>query len=284
MPIAVGVFGSLNHDVTVTLPRFPRPDETLACHGIADYCGGKGFNQAVAAAELGARCTMIGAVGHDPAGDLLLSRLRVHGVDGQYVARSDAHTGTAIPLVTDEGEVSILIVPGANGSVSATDAERARPLLEQIDVLLLQGEVDHAASARAAAIVRTAGGLVVFSPAPVHDDARLVLPHASFVVANRNEAEQLGLQPSESVVVTRGADGALVEDTLVPAIPTDVIDPTGAGDAFTAAFAVAVAEGQSPVEAVRFAVAAGSWAVRIAGAEPSMPTRDQVLQVLGQAS
>jgi ribokinase len=131
MTIHVGVFGSLNHDVTVTLPRFPRPDETLVCHAVAEYCGGKGFNQAVAAARLGARCAMVGAVGTDAAGDLLVGHLLAHGIDHTYVARCDAHTGTAIPLVTDDGEVSILIVAGANSRVSPADADRARPLLDQ---------------------------------------------------------------------------------------------------------------------------------------------------------
>lgn len=280
MVISVGVFGSLNHDISVTLARFPRPDETLVCHTVADYCGGKGFNQAVAAARLGARCAMIGAVGHDGAGDLLVSALAANGVDHRYVTRGEAHTGTAIPLVTDDGEVSILIIAGANGTVGPGDADAAAALLADIDVLLLQGEVDHAASARAAALVQEAGGMVVFSPAPVHHDSHLVLPHASYVVANAEEARQLGLEASERVVITRGAAGALVADVVVPAFPTDVVDATGAGDAFTAAFAVAIAEGESVAHAARFASAAGSWAVRVAGAEPSMPTRQQVLDIL----
>jgi ribokinase len=273
--IRVAVFGSLNHDIAVTVPHMPASDETLRADGMAEFCGGKGFNQSVASARLGAATDMIGRVGRDGAGELLTSALDRNGVGRRHVVLDPEHTGTAL-ITTDQRDVTIVIVSGANGSVSAADADAAHEVLAACNVLLLQGEVSHVAAARAAQIVRAAGGIVVFSPAPVHAESGLVLPHASYVIANRGEASALGLKPSRTTIITLGKDGALVDDVVVPIFPATVVDPTGAGDAFTAAFGVAVAEGADPVEAARFGCAAGSWAVRIAGAEPSMPTRAQV--------
>lgn len=281
MTIRAAVFGSLNHDITVTVPHMPASDETLRADHMAEFCGGKGFNQAVAASRLGADTEMIGCLGRDGAGDLLAGALDHNGVGRRFVRLGEGHTGTAL-ITTDSRDVTIVIVPGTNAEVSPSDADAASEVLRSADVLLLQGEVSHAAAARAAEIVRAAGGIVVFSPAPVHAESALVLPHATFVVANRGEAAALGLKPSDTTIVTQGKDGALVGDTVVPIFPATVVDPTGAGDAFTAAFAVAVAEGLAPIEAARRGCAAGSWAVRIAGAEPSMPTRAQLESVLNE--
>jgi ribokinase len=282
VPIRIAVFGSLNHDIVLTVPHMPSSDETLRALGYAEFCGGKGFNQAVAAARLGTISNMIGCIGNDDAGQLLTDALDRNGVSHHCVTATDEHTGTAL-ITTDSNDVTIVIVAGANGVVSEAHAYAARSILENIDVLLLQGEVSHTAATRAAQIVRDAGGKVVFSPAPVHAESSLVLPYANFVVANRGEAAELQLTPSDHVIITQGADGTLVGDQLVPVFPAKVVDPTGAGDAFTAAFAVAIAEGHEVVEAVRFGSAAGSWAVRIRGAEPSLPTRAQLESVLNGA-
>ena len=279
VPVRIAVFGSLNHDIVLTVPHMPASDETLRASSYAEFCGGKGFNQAVAAARLGATSHMIGCIGNDDAGRRLTDALDQNHVDHQFVTTTSEHTGSAL-ITTDANDVTIVIVPGANGSLTEADADAARVLLESVDILLLQGEVSHQAAALAALIVRGAGGKVVFSPAPVHADSKLVLPHASYVVANRGEAAALHLTPSDTVIITQGADGTRVGDVLVPVFPATVVDPTGAGDAFTAAFAVALAEGHDVVDAVQFGSAAGSWAVRIEGAEPSLPTRAQVESVL----
>jgi ribokinase len=279
VPVRVAVFGSLNHDIVLTVPHMPASDETLRASSYAEFCGGKGFNQAVAAARLGATSHMIGCIGNDDAGRMLTRSLDDNHVDQRFVTTTDKHTGTAL-ITTDANDVTIVIVAGANGVLNEAHADAARAVLESVDVLLLQGEVSHQAAARAAQIVREAGGKVVFSPAPVHADSTLILPHASYVVANRGEAAALHLSPSDTVIITRGADGTLVGDAVVPVFPATVVDPTGAGDAFTAAFAVALAEGHDVMEAVRFGSAAGSWAVRIRGAEPSLPTRAHVESVL----
>jgi ribokinase len=279
MATRAAVFGSLNHDITVTVPHMPSSDETLRAVGMAEFCGGKGFNQAVACARLGAVTDLVGCVGRDGSADLLTASLDRNQVGRYHVKVVEAHTGTAL-ITTDQRDVTIVIVPGANAAVDVATANAARELLESVDVLLLQGEVSHLAAARAAELVRRAGGKVVFSPAPVHAESALVLPHASYVVANRGEAAALGLAAGPTTVITIGKDGAMIDDEIIPVYPATVIDPTGAGDAFTAAFAVAIAEGATPIEAVRFGCAAGSWAVRIAGAEPSMPTRAQVFSVM----
>jgi ribokinase len=279
VPVRIAVFGSLNHDIVLTVPHMPASDETLRATGYAEFCGGKGFNQAVAAARLGATSNMIGCIGKDDAGRLLTAALDHNHVDHRFVTTTNEHTGTAL-ITTDANDVTIVIVAGANGVVSEAQADASRSVLENIDVLLLQGEVSHKAATRAAQIVRDAGGKVVFSPAPVHPESSLVLPYATFVVANRGEAAALRLTPSDTVIITQGAAGTLVGDRLVPVFPATVVDPTGAGDAFTAAFAVAIAEGRDVIDAARFGSAAGSWAVRIQGAEPSLPTRAQLESVL----
>jgi ribokinase len=171
-------------------------------------------------------------------------------------------------------------VPGANGTVGAELAERAADAITAADVLLLQGEVAPDASARAAAIARDAGVTVIVNTAPVSEGTDLVLAHASVVVANLEEARTLNLVAGETVVITHGAAGAEVAGVIVPAFPATVVDPTGAGDAFCGALAVALGEGRDLVAAVRFANAAGACAVAVAGAEPSLPTRAAVEAVL----
>jgi ribokinase len=279
--VLVVSFGSLNVDLAVRLPRWPAPDETLEAVDVAEFLGGKGANQATAAARLGAESHMVGRVGTDGHGDAVLAGLARNGVGYAHVGRAGAHTGLAIPLVADGGDSAIVIAAGANGCVTVEDADAAGELLARADVLLLQGEVASDASARAAQLTRRAGGMVVASPAPVRPDARLMLDEADVVLANRTEAAALGLVQAgvtgtAQVVITLGAEGARVGDTTVPAFPARLVDPIGAGDAFAAAVAVALAEGLDLVDAVRFGCAAGACAVEVAGAEPSFPRRTDV--------
>lgn len=279
--VKVACFGSLNRDVTVRLPRFPRPDETLVGTSVTEFRGGKGFNQAIAASRLGADTTMIGAVGDDAAGADLLAALSAQGIDHTLVNTvAGVGTGTAVPLVTDTGEVSIIIVSGANGTVTAAWAQRAAEAIAAADVLVLQGEVDFEASARAAEIARDAGTTVVVNTAPVGEGTTLLFELADIIVANADEAEVLALEPDPGVVITMGALGARAGDVAVPAFPAQVVDPTGAGDSFCAALAVRLAEGADLVDAVRFACAAGALAVAVEGAEPSLPHRAAVDELL----
>jgi ribokinase len=276
----VAVFGSLNHDLTFWVPRPPEPEETLRAHRVAEYVGGKGANQAVAAARLGARTSLIGRVGTDSSAPIILEQLAADGVDVSAVRTVSGPTGTAVPIVSDDGQVSIIIASGANGAVGPADADDAAEIIEAADVLLVQGEVSAQASAHAAAIAQEAGARVIFNAAPVPDRADLVLACDPLVVVNAHEALELGLEPSEQVIVTLGEAGVRVGDTRVSAFPTEVVDPTGAGDAFCAALGVALVEGAELLEAVRFAAAAGACAVAVAGAQPSMPTRAAVEELL----
>jgi ribokinase len=274
--------GSLNHDIAIRLPRFPRPDETLVAHDVAEFRGGKGYNQATAAARLGAAVAMIGCVGDDGAGALLRTGLQASGIDQRRVHTVAAHTGMAVPLITDDGEVAIVIVAGANALVDTAIVDAAVGAFAGADVLLLQGEVPISASMRAAELARAAGALVVVNPAPVSAESDKLVRVADLIVVNRDEAATLGLEPTDRVVVTLGAGGVLVGATNVPAFAVDVVDPTGAGDAFCAALAVAVAEGNDLVAAARFGAAAGACAVRRLGAEPGLPTRAEVTAMLGE--
>ena len=280
MTVRLTVFGSLNHDLTFWVPNPPAPDETLRAHRMAEFVGGKGANQAVAAARLGVEVTMIGRVGTDAAATLILDCLADDGVDVSAVQRIDGPSGIAVPIVSDDGQVSIIIAAGANGAVGPGDADAAAAAIRASDVLLLQGEVDASASARAAAIASEAGRLVVFNAAPVPDRADLILDCEPLVVVNAHEALELGLESSDRVIVTLGGAGVQVGPHRVGAFATEVVDPTGAGDAFCAALAVALVEGAELLDAVRFAAAAGACAVQVAGAQPSMPTRAAVEMLL----
>jgi ribokinase len=278
--VRVAVFGSLNHDLTFWVPRPPAPDETLRAHRVAEHLGGKGANQAVAAARLGAQVSMIGRVGTDSTAPIILEHLRADGIDVSAVRTVSGPTGTAVPIVSDDGQVSIIIAAGANGAVGPADADAAAAIIEAADVLLLQGEVSSSGSAQAAAIAREAGRRVIFNAAPVPDRADLVLACDPLVVVNAHEALELKLESSENVIVTLGGAGVQVGDTRVGAFSAEVVDPTGAGDAFCAALAVALVEGADLLDAVRFAAAAGACAVGVAGAQPSMPTRSAVEALL----
>lgn len=278
-------FGSLNQDLAVRVGHLPGPDETILAHGDARYRGGKGHNQALAAARLGAPVAMVGRIGDDDAGRWLRDGLAAAGVDVSHLSASGGdRTGTAVCLLDDGGQVSIVVVPGANAAVGTAVAEAAAPLLARTSVLLLQGEVSVRASVRAAELAREAGATVVVNPAPVPADAaaaRELVAVADVVVVNRPEAAALGLEPSDRVVVTLGEHGVLVAERTIPPFPAEPVDPTGAGDAFVAALATALQEGADLVEAARFGAAAGACTVEVAGAEPSLPTRAAVDARLG---
>ena len=266
-------FGSLNHDLVLPMARLPRSGETLAARRLVGARGGKGHNQATAAARLGGTVAMVGAVGRDEAGASLRDGLAADGVATDHVVTVDGPTGTAVCLVGDDGANAIVIVAGANGTVSPALAEAASGVLAGASLLLLQGEVPVDASVRAAELARSGGARVVLNPAPVPDGVERLLALADVVVANEGEAEALGLRPDGDVVVTLGDDGVRVRGRALPAYPATVRDPTGAGDAFVGGLAVALSEGADLVDACRLGAAAGSCAVEVVGAEPSFPAR-----------
>jgi len=282
--VKVVSFGSLNCDLSIWLHRLPGPDETLRADKMESFAGGKGANQATAAARLGAEAHMVGCVGDDDRGRWLRGVLDSNGVDASLVRTADGPTGTAVPLITPD-EVSIIVVAGANASTGAADAEAAAEVIASADVLLLQGEVAAAGARRAAQAARSGGASVVFNPAPVDPFlVEAVAPLADVLVMNRAEQSQVAATGADTAhcrtVLTLGGLGAQADGVVIPPYPARVVDPTGAGDAFCGALGVALAEGRVLIEAVRFANAAGALAVSVPGAQPSMPTRAAVQSLL----
>ena len=278
-------FGSLNYDLSIWLDRLPGPDETLRAQRMEAFSGGKGANQAVAAARLGATAHLVGCVGEDDRGRWLLDRLNASGVDTGHVRTVEEPTGTAVPLISPV-DVSIVIVAGANASTGVADADAAAQVIAAADVLPLQGEVGAAGARRAAQPARSGETAVVFNPAPVDPFlVEAVVPLADVLVMNRAEQAQVGAIGADTgqceTVLTLGSRGAQVGEVMVPPYPAEVVDPTGAGDAFCGALGVSLAEGQPLIEAVRFANAAGALAVGTPGAQPSMPDRAAVEALLG---
>ena len=278
--VRVAVVGSLNHDITVWVPHRPRRDETLHGSRVEEFRGGKGANQAVAAARLGAEVAMVGCVGEDSRAAFLLDGLDADDVDRTHVRRVPEPTGVAL-ITVDPEDVSIVVVAGANARSDGELVEGAAAMISGADVLMLQGEVGVEAAVAAAHIARTAGAVVVLNPAPFNEVGPAVAPLADVVIVNRQEAAELGVVLCPIVVTTLGAagcsvsiDGAQAIEIASPAV--SAVDPTGAGDAFAAAFAVRYAETGDPLEAARFAVRAGALAVTTAGAQPSLPTREAV--------
>lgn len=301
-PPGVVVVGSINADLVVTLERHPQPGETLLGRTMTVMPGGKGSNQAVAAAKLGAPTTMIGAVGQDAYTDVALSGLRAAGVDTSSVQRVGTTTGVAIVEVDDDGENTIVVIPGANASVLPALVSAAADLIADAGVLVLQGEIP---AASVAAAVSSARGRVLINLAPVIPLDRATLLRADPLVVNEHEgalvlkqltgaaasadhasdhaatARALVACGFASVVMTLGGSGALLASSSgvleVPAPSVSVVDTTGAGDAFVGALAARLVAGDSLPDAVRVAVRVGAFAVGAEGAQPSYPSLEDKL-------
>ncbi len=267
------MLGSLNVDVVVRVPRHPAPGETLIGGDPETAFGGKGANQAVAAAAAGAHVRMIGAVGDDAEGAAYRERLAAFGVDVAAVRSVPGATGRAFIAVADDGENTIIVSPGANAAVGPADLA-ALDGIAAGDVLLLQLEIDLAVVAAAARRAAAAGGRVVLNTAPYADLPADVLGLGDPVVANETEAELLaaaGGRP-EQLLVTLGADGSQWDRTAVPADRVGhVVDTTGAGDTYCGALAAALAAGLDREPAMRAAAAAAAESVEHEGAQPAAP-------------
>jgi ribokinase len=271
------VVGSANVDVVLRVDRLPRPGETaLAIDAVRGF-GGKGANQAVAAAAAGARVWLVGRLGDDPAGAAYRARLVALGVDvGHLLVTPDRRTGTAYVLVDRDGENSIVADAGAGAAVTVDDLGPVSGLGPG-DVLLVQCELPGPVVAEAVRRAHAAGARAVVNLAPLVSLPTDVVAIADPLVVNEEEARGLAdagdlAAPPASLVVTRGAGGATWDDLARPAVavPTDeVVDTTGAGDAFCGALAAALAAGHDRSAALDLALAAGAHAVRRVGAQPS---------------
>jgi ribokinase len=271
----IAVVGSINLDLVATVERLPRPGETLTDAGLARVPGGKGANQAVAAARLGADVRFVGCVGDDELGKLARRGLEEAGVDlsGLRVVRGE-QTGIALILVARDGENQIVVAPGANRELVPDDYEVA-----DADAVLCQLEVPLDAVSAAAEQAR---GMFCLNAAPARVVPETILARADLIVANSLEVEALGSSPLGSLfALTLGAEGALLVDDgeeVARAVPPRVkaVDGTAAGDAFCACLVVSLLEGRPRVEALERACAAGAVAASQPGAQPSLPTAADV--------
>ena len=293
-PFDVVVVGSANMDLVARVVRLPHPGETVSAHDYFEACGGKGANQAIAAARAGARTAFIGAVGSDAAGDTLRSAFIGDAVDVSMLATVREPTGRALIGVSDDAENLIIVVPGANHALSVDHIDAAAALLANAKVVLVQLEVRLAVVQRA---VELAGRdtIVVLNPAPASELPDDVLRHVDVITPNEHEVALLGgaaalvARGVANVVVTQGARGALLVtrdgETRIEPFAVTPVDTTGAGDAFCGVLSarLAVAGGLAGLPlALRAAAVAGALATRTAGAVPSLPAWAQVATALQQ--
>lgn len=290
------VFGSINLDLVTKTPRLPMAGETLQGSEFFTAAGGKGANQAVAAARLGATTHLVGRLGDDQFGRQLLSGLRAEGVETAGILVDEAATsGVAVITVDDAGENNIIIVAGANGRVCQQDVERLSPLLPGAAALLLQFEIGMPAVLAAAQSAHRAGIRVILDPAPAQDIPPELYSLVDIITPNQVEAAQLVGFPVDgqeaahqaalellkrgvgTVVVKLGDRGVVcatsTESFFVPAFPVEAVDTVAAGDAFNGGLAVALAEGYSLREAVIWGAAAGALTATKAGAQTALPNR-----------
>lgn len=303
----VTVVGSLNIDLVCHATRRPNKGETIIGDAFDIFTGGKGFNQATAAARLGAEVTLVGNVGADPFGEMLLAAAKNEHINSRFVTRrTDIGTGVATIVIEPDGDNSIIVVPRANMALTTADIDAAADCIADADVLLLQLETPIATSKHAAAIAKKHGTRVILNPAPAQPLPDSLLGYVNILTPNQSETELLsGIKVSSqeeasraaevlrtrmvdttnaAVVLTLGAQGALMLTGTtcehVSALSVDPIDTTGAGDAFCGALATALASGETLHSAVGFANAAGAAAVTVIGATPSMPTRAKIEYLL----
>jgi ribokinase len=295
----VFVVGSINQDFVLKVERRPEPGETVTDAVLSTHHGGKGANQAAAAARLGASVAMLGRVGDDEFGEVQLRNLRERGVNVDLVERlSGWKTGSAFITVTPDGENAITVAPGANRGLSDEDVEAAEDAIAEAEVLVAQMEVSPETVAKAVEVASRQGTRALVNLAPPFEVGRRFLEKLDPLVVNEHEAafllggkvegvdgalsaalDLLDLGP-RSAVVTLGAEGAVFADGgssgHAPSPEVEVMDTTGAGDAFVGALAMKLARGSSLEEAVAYATRAGAAAVMKEGAQGSLPTSEEV--------
>ena len=299
------VVGSVNVDLLAQVRRHPRPGETLHGTGGQMLPGGKGANQAVAAARLGARVAMVGAVGSDVQAEAALSALREAGVDLGHVAEIEGPTGLAIVTVAEDGENSIVVIAGANDAMGADRVRAAAEVISAARIVVCQGEIPRDGIEALPALVT---GRFLHNPAPVMELDPAVLRASDPLVVNQHEAGLVlaQLAPGQeapedpeavvaalraagipSAVLTLGADGSLVADQAgvrrIPPAPVEAVDTTGSGDAFIGALALGLARGDDLATAARLASRVGAFAATGEGAQPSYPDASSSLPELSQA-
>lgn len=294
------VVGSLNMDLVIRAPRHPEPGETILGSDFKTFPGGKGANQAVAAARLGGSVIMIGQVGLDSFGDSLFEDVTAEGIETKYILRDPREaTGVALITVDETRQNTIVVASGANARLTPVDVANAEEAFDGAAVLLLQLESPLPAVTKAIELAKRHGVKVVLNPAPAQMLQTKLLNQVDYLIPNQNELALLaGVEGTDTAVsclrglgvtkliVTLGDEGVLVveknKETQLRVYAVEVIDTTAAGDAFVGAFAVALTEGKSTLEAASFGNAAGALTVTRSGAQPSLPTRAELDQFLEQ--
>ena len=299
------VVGGANMDYLVRGQKLPKPGETVMGIEFQEAPGGKGANQAVAAARLGAQVSFVGCIGGDRQGKAILKRLKDEGVETKYVTRhKEEQTGVALILVGEGGEKEILTAPGVNRQLSVNDIHEAAQTIRQARILLMQLEVPLEAVMSAARLADKAGVKIILDPAPPIPLPDELLSMLSVIKPNAREAEALtGIQVRDcdsareaakrllkrgvgTVAVQAGKEGNLIitseQEYWFPIIPVESVDATGAGDAFAAGLAVALSEERPWLEAGNWASAAAALKTTKLGAQAGLPTREEILNLLEQ--
>ena len=300
MAAKIVVIGSFNADLTSYMDRMPRPGETVTGRRFVTGPGGKGSNQAVAAARLGAEVTFVGRIGQDVFASIALDCWKEAGINTDYVIQDPEHATGVAPIFVDEtGENSIVVVLGANLFVSREDVDAAAEVIAGADILLTQLEIDYGTAGYALRVAKERGARTILNPAPAGKLPDAVIALADIITPNETELEVLaglaGANPEEAagsllkndrqqIIITLGAQGARLVNqggsALIPSFKVDVVDTTGAGDAFNGGLAVGLAEGMDQMEAIAFANATAALCVTKRGTAPSMPERWEVEALL----
>lgn len=292
------VIGSSNTDMVVRSERLPRPGESVIGGGFMMAGGGKGANQAVAVARMGHRVLFAAAVGNDMFGDAAVAAYKRFGIDTTYIARKDTPSGVALIMVDGAGQNSISVALGANNTLTVEDVMPALEQVESGDIVLLQLEIPMETVDACVAVAAAKGARVVLNPAPAAVVSEHTLSKLYLITPNQTEAQtltgvdvtdeataQLAAQVLvshgvERVVITMGSAGAYLYEegkgVLIPACKVSAVDTTAAGDVYNGALCAALAEGRSLQDALKFATKASAISVTRVGAQPSVPTREEV--------
>ena len=294
----ITVIGSLNYDVILKIPRLPFKGETLTANGAAFSAGGKGANQAVQAAKLKTPTYMVGCVGTDASADFLVNTAKEYGVNVDYIRKVPGSSGMGVINAVEDGSVYACIVRGANFEVTKEDVDNAMPILKESGVCILQNEIPVEIIVYAIDKAKEAGCTVVLNAAPAIELPEECLSMVDILVVNEVEAEfychekidsvekakteikKMAEKYNNNVIFTLGKDGAVAYENgtieFIPAMKVDAIETTGAGDSYIGAVSHSIIEGKSLIEACKFATKCSAITVCRMGAQPSMPTLEDV--------
>ncbi|MGM7721399.1 ribokinase [Metabacillus sp. Hm71] len=292
----ITVIGSINMDLVTKTNKIPKIGETVIGDSFFTIPGGKGANQAVAAARLGAEVTMLGCVGEDAFGQELKQHLSAEGINSEHIQTIPA-TSTGIAAITlSEGDNSIIVVPGANSHVTSEFVRQSESLIAKSDIIILQLEIPLTSVIEAVTIAKKHHVSVILNPAPIQQLPKSLVLQADYITPNEHEEEQLlsanDLTKEEirelkqKCIVTKGAKGVqLYQDgkELIPGFQVNAIDSTGAGDCFNGALAVSISKGATLKAACQFANAAAALSVTKLGAQSGLPTLEEVESFLGES-